>query len=290
MGAVPQADRPLSGGTPISIGEADDPRIAEFRLLAAPDELRRHGLFVAEGRLVVRRLLLDSPYRARSLLLTPTAWQALRDVHASRVPALPVYVADHRCLSAVAGFDIHRGCLALGDRPAPRSLDQVLARAPSDARVVVLEQVGNPDNLGGVFRNAAAFGVSAVALSPGCGDPLYRKAIRVSMGAALHVPFATIPNWPNGLHTLRAAGFTLIGLTASRDAGDLVDLKRATLRARTALLLGSEGAGLSPAVRAMADQLARIGMAPGPDSLNLATAAGVALHHVWRHRPGRVGA
>ncbi len=271
----------------VPIADVRDPRVEDFRL-DAPDRLRARGLFVAEGRLVVRRLLADPRHRIRSLLLTPTALHALEAIDALGVHgALPVYVAERRCLSAIAGFDIHRGCLALVERPEPLTVDRTVTLLPQDSTLIVLEQVGNPDNLGGIFRNASAFGADGVILSPGCGDPLYRKAIRVSMGAVLYVPFAIDSQWPSSLAALRDAGFTVIGLTPSPGAVDLDDFLRhaGTTPARAALLFGSEGDGLSPAALAGADHLVRIAMTPGTDSLNLATATGIALHRL-RRPPG----
>jgi tRNA G18 (ribose-2'-O)-methylase SpoU len=169
---------------------------------------------------------------------------------------------------------VHRGCLALVERPRPASIDEVLR----DARlVVVLEDVANADNVGGVFRNAAAFGVDAVLLSPSCCDPLYRKAIRTSMAATLQVPFARIADWPRGLAALGARGFTTVGLTPRAPAQSLDSFAAASRPARIALLVGNEGAGLSREAEAAAHHLVRVPIRPDVDSLNLVVATGIVL-------------
>jgi tRNA G18 (ribose-2'-O)-methylase SpoU len=172
------------------------------------------------------------------------------------------------------GFDFHRGCLAAGDRPGDIPLESLLA-----ARVlVVLERVTNPDNVGAVFRSALAFGAGGVVLSRGSADPLYRKAIRVSMGATLRVPFARLEEWPTPLARLGAAGFTIVALTPAAVL-DIAELGRPE---RVALLLGAEGDGLGAAARACADVEVAIRMAPGANSLNVATAAAIGLHRLGR--------
>ena len=149
---------------------------------------------------------------------------------------------------------------------------------PGPGLVLALEDVSNPDNVGGVFRNARAFGADAIFLSAGCADPLYRKAIRTSMGASLVTPFAHLPGWADGLAQLRAAGYTLVALTPDPSALDIAHLGAAP--SRVALLLGAEGPGLSAETRAAADLRMQIAMAPGVDSLNVATAAAIALHRL----------
>jgi tRNA G18 (ribose-2'-O)-methylase SpoU len=164
-------------------------------------------------------------------------------------------------------------------RPPPSPLDDVLR----DARLVVaLEDVANADNVGGVFRNVAAFGADAVLLSPSCCDPLYRKAIRTSMAATLRVPFARIDAWPEGLSDLRARGFTLVALTPREPAQALDSFARTGRTDRLVLLVGAEGAGLSPAVERAADVRVRIPVRPVVDSLNLAVATGIALSRLTR--------
>lgn len=258
----------------IPVGSFDDPRIEDYRNVPDPELLARRGLFVAEGRHVVRRLLA-SRFRTRSLLVTPSVRAALADlVDASG--DLPVYVVDQDVMNGITGFNIHRGCLAVGQRPPAAGVDDVTRNA---SRVVVLERVSNADNVGGIFRNAAAFGAGAVLLGPSCADPLYRKAIRTSMGASLRVPFATLDDWPGDLSRLRAAGFTLLALTPADGARPIRDAAPGA-PGRAALLVGHEGEGLSPEALSAADACVRIPMAAGIDSVNVATAAAIALYEL----------
>lgn len=259
----------------IALDRADDPLLADYRLIAAPDDLRRRGLFVAEGRLVVRRLLEAPHFLARSILLTMPAWGTLGDAIESSGTSAPVYVIPQGQMNALAGFNIHRGCLALVERPAVPMLGDV--ELTSCARALVLEGVNNPDNVGGLFRNAAAFGVDLAVLGPNCGDPFYRKAIRTSMGATLSVPIADAGAWPDAIDRLRDAGMRVIALTPGSTAEPLSSLPAGI--GRIALLLGAEGDGLSAAALQAADARVRIEMTKAVDSLNVATAAAIALHH-----------
>jgi len=258
-----------------------DPRLEDYRNVPDPELLVARGLFIAEGRLVVRRLLTSSRFTTRSLLLTPAAEADLRDVVEAH-PSLPVYVVNQEAMNTIIGFDIHRGCLGVGERPAPEGWRDVI----EDARtMVVLEAVGNADNVGAVFRNAAAFGAGGVLLGPACADPLYRKAIRTSMGAALQVPFAHFSDWPADLYRLREFGMATIALTPNPSALPLADVVRTpAARRRVALVLGHEGSGLSEAALRAVDLHARIPMAPGVDSLNVATTAAIALYDLGRGR------
>jgi tRNA G18 (ribose-2'-O)-methylase SpoU len=270
----------------LDITDVDDPRVADYRHLADGDRLRARGLFVAEGRLVVRRVLDDPSYRVRSLLLTDAARASLEDA-LERAPAeQTAYIVSLEAMQAITSFHIHRGCLALVGRPAPVNLEALAGRLQSATLVVALEEVANADNMGGVFRNALAFGAGAVLLSPGCCDPLYRKAIRTSMAATLRVPFARVERWPGGLDALRAAGFAIVALTPAAGARDIGAFAADAGRpARIAIMAGTEGAGLSAAAAAMADTHVRIPMAPGVDSLNLATATGIALQRMYEAQP-----
>ena len=257
----------------------DDPRLADYRHVPDPELLRRGETFVAEGRFVVRALLALSPLRTRSVLLTENAYIALSDLVEPRLAETPVFVVEEGVIEALTGFNIHRGCLAIGERPARATVGDLLARRPAARRLVVLERIANADNMGGIFRNAAAFGADAVVLGPGCCDPLYRKAIRVSMGAALRVPFCHADQWEADLERLRAAGFTLAALVPAEDADDIARHPTTPARdTRLALLAGSEGAGLTPEALSHANLRLRIPMAQGVDSLNVATATGIALH------------
>jgi tRNA G18 (ribose-2'-O)-methylase SpoU len=261
----------------IYVDEIADPRLAPYRNVPDPELLRERGIFIAEGRLVVARLLSQAALRTRSVLVTQSACDALSDLF-DRMPELPVYVVTQRTMNQITGFNIHRGCLAVGERPPARSWREVAAGA---SLLAVLERVSNADNVGGIFRSAAAFGAPAVLLGPACADPLYRKAIRTSMGAALRLPFASMPEWPEDLARLKAAGFRLVALTPRADAVPLSEIGHMANGA-AALLVGHEGDGLSAEALAVADVRARIPMAAGTDSLNAATAAAIALYELTR--------
>jgi tRNA G18 (ribose-2'-O)-methylase SpoU len=252
---------------------AADPRLALYRGVRDPELLLEHGVFIAEGRLVVRRLLESSRFRARSVLVTPTARAELSDLLGRLDEATPVYEADIDLFRDLTGFNLHRGCLALGERRAPRPWRDVLQNART---VLALEDVGNPDNIGGAFRAAAALGADAVLLSPGCADPLYRKSIRTSMAATLTLPFASAEPWPDVLDDLRRDGIEIVALTTS-GSENIGGLRRAS---RVALVAGHEGRGLSAAALARADRQVRIPMTPGADSLNVVTAVAIALHRL----------
>ena len=261
----------------------DDPRVAEYRDIGDHDRLLAQGLFVAEGRLVVERLI-DDRIPIRSLLLNRAALDALgpRLEHLSRETT--TFVAATEDFEQLTGYNIHRGCLALAERPAPRLLDEVLFRASS---LVVLEAVGNADNVGSVFRNAAAFGVGAVVLSHGCVDPLYRKAIRTSMAATLRVPFTSVPFpdlWTPALTRIRAAGFQLVALTLKPGAMDIGDWAKQPRTGRLALLLGNEGAGLTDEAEALADVRVTIPIRPEVDSLNVSVTSGIALYELRQQK------
>lgn len=275
----------------IPVRDLDDPAVAEYRDIPDPGRLRRRGLFVAEGREVVRRLLRSHHLRTRSLLVTPTALASLEDDLAGRASALPIYVATPAVLKAIVGFNIHRGCLAVGERPTPTPLDESLAHAPEVSMALLIQRIGNPDNVGGLFRNALAFGTHVVIVGPGCADPFYRKAIRVSMGAVLTQGFVSVDDDPSACGELRRAGFHLVALSPRADGVDLDEAAASpSLGPRVALMVGAEDGGLSRELLAVADVVVRIPMAPGVDSLNVATAAAIALHRfaarTGRHRAG----
>jgi len=268
----------------IALTDIQDSRVADYRGMTDADLIRARGLFVAEGRLVVRRVIDDGRFRVRSVLVNAAAARDLEPALAALAPSIPVFVGEPAILQAIAGYDVHRGCLALAERPAARAIDDVMAAART---LVILEGVANPDNIGGVFRNAAAFGAGGVLLSPTCGDPLYRKAIRTSMGAVLRVPYATADAWPGALADVRAAGFTLVALTPREPSESIDACAGRTQSLRVALVIGAEGEGLSAAVEAAADSRVRIPIGPDVDSLNLSVAAGIALHLI--RRPGPFG-
>jgi tRNA G18 (ribose-2'-O)-methylase SpoU len=258
---------------------ASDPRVDAYRGVRDGELLRVRGLFVAEGRLVVRRAIEDGRYRIASVLVNDAAFREMAPAFHSLDIDVPVFVCRAEKLSDVAGYDVHRGCLALVHRPAARTIDAVVATAQT---VVVLEGVSNADNVGSVFRNVAAFGAGGVIVSPTCCDPLYRKAIRTSMGTVLAVPFAraAADDWPSALARIRSAGFALVALTP-REPSETLDAFSARPRpSRVALIVGTEGAGLSAAVESAADHRVRIPIGSEVDSLNLATAVGIALYAV----------
>jgi tRNA G18 (ribose-2'-O)-methylase SpoU len=256
----------------------DDPRIADYRLVRDATLIQRRGLFVAEGRLVVERVLRRPDYDVASLLVTPAASDALPWHDAPHFNG-SVLVASAELLQQVTGYAVHRGCLALVRRPPGRDLRALIA---SSRLLVVLEGVGNPDNVGGVFRSAAAFGADAILLSPTCCSPYYRKAVRTSMGAVLQVPFATAAPWPAALAELKRAGMRLVALTPRADAETLDVFVDASLPQTLAFLVGNEAGGLSTAVLSLADNVVRIPMRPDVDSLNLSVATGIALSRLTR--------
>lgn len=252
------------------IARFDDPRVADYAHVGDAAWLKAHGLFVAEGRLVVRRLLEDGRYEPASVLVTPAARTSLGNVLDSA--PCPVYVCGQDDLNALAGFNFHRGCLALAHRRIAATLDTLLPAK----RIVALEAVGNPDNVGGIFRSAHAFGAGGILLDPRCADPLYRKAVRTSMGASLRVPFVQGDQWPATLGRLRDSGFRILAFTPSADADDIRDVQVGD--APAVLLFGNEGEGLSATALEAAHQRVRIPVDPASDSLNVSVAAGIALH------------
>ena len=265
---------------------ADDPRLADYRGVSDPSLLRSRKLFVAEGRIVVTRLIEDGRWILRSVLVSNAARRDLEPTLAAVAGRVPIFVCETSDFLGITGHDIHRGCLALVERPPALRLENVLVAA---RLAVVLEGVSNADNVGGVFRNAAAFGADVVLLSPTCCDPLYRKAIRTSMGATLRVPFVQLEEWPAALTPVRAAGFRLVALTP-HEPSEALDAFASRLRGRKlALLVGSEGPGLTVAIESAANDRVRIPMAGGIDSLNLAVATGIALEHLTRGTLGTLG-
>jgi tRNA G18 (ribose-2'-O)-methylase SpoU len=251
-----------------------DTGITAYRDIRDPAALARGGLFVAEGRLVVRRLLASTRFKTRSVLVTPIACDAIRDV----IPdAVPCYIVDQSEMDSIVGFNIHRGCLALAERPAIPVI--TLLDLETASRVVVLEGVNNPDNIGGIFRSAAAFDVQLVVLGPGCGDPFYRKAVRTSMAATLDVPMARADVWPAAIDRLRACGLRVVALTPAADATRLDE--RTRVGERLALLVGAEEQGLSVAALAAADERVRIRMTNRVDSLNVTVAASIAMYYCF---------
>lgn len=310
----------------VPVTDPDDPRLADYRNVPDPVLLEQRQLFVAEGRLVVRRLLAANRLAVRSLMVTPTALETVRDLLETG-PEVPVFVVPQSVMNGVTGFNMHRGCLALGERGAPLASSDVTA---GSGHIVVMERVANADNVGAIFRNAASFGAAGVLVGPGCTDPLYRKAVRTSVGAAVTLPFAPATPWPDVLRQLQSDGVLVIGLSPSarqtlKQALDDAGLRRearpalavmhtasperfpvgsashsrpAVVResesdgrhagagARVALVVGHEGEGLTAEAMAACTTLARIPMASGVDSLNVATATAIALYELDRASPG----
>ncbi len=266
----------------IRIEDGHDPRVGDYAGVRDPALLRERGLLIVEGRFVVRRLFESRRIALRSLLLNEAALKGLDDLVSRTDVHGDVYVASADVITAATGFNMHHGCLAVAKRPAELSIDDALANGEL---VAVLERVVDPDNVGSVFRSAEAFGLDAVLLSPGCGDPFYRKAIRTSSGAALVVPFAAADPWPDALDQLSAAGFAIAAMTPDDEAMDIGEFVRTdAARGRIAVLLGTEGHGLTADALARADVRLRIPMAGALDSLNIATAAGIALHRLHEAR------
>ena len=260
----------------IQVSDPADPRLADFRDLTRadrrPDRPGGKGLVIAEGVVVVRRLLA-SPYPLRAVLGIGRRIEEL--VKELAAPRAPVYSTTAEVMAEVVGFHLNRGVLAVADRVVAASPERVVERAH---RLAVLEGVGDHENLGALFRNAAAFGVDGVLLGPGCSDPLYRRSVRVSMGHVLAVPFAPMPEpWPGGLKWLRDQGFRVLALTPNGPARLRDELGAGD---RVAVLLGSEGPGLTTEAIEASDAAVRIPMAPGVDSLNVATAGAVAFYEL----------
>ncbi len=270
------ARSPSEPAEPIEVTDPDDPRLADYRALKERHLNAEGGRFVAESERVVRRLLA-SRLGVRSVLVTPPRLHALEEALDARGAAhlVEVYVATQAVVDAIAGFHVHRGCLAIGERPPARAL-------PAGARgVVVLEDLVDVDNLGAIVRNATAFGADALVLSPRCADPFYRKAIRVSLGAVFDLPVVRLARWPEDLDVLRRLGFSLVAAVLAANA---TPLPRFTPPKRWALLLGAEGPGLSPGAVLRCHESVTIPMSTstGADSLNVATAAAVMLYALTR--------
>jgi tRNA G18 (ribose-2'-O)-methylase SpoU len=262
---------------PVQIDDPDDGRVAAYTRIRERDLVGRDGRLIAEGEVVVRLLLGGSRFRAESLLIADHRLPAVAGLLA-QVPAdVPVYAAQQRVMDQIAGFSMHRGVLAVGLRGAEPSAADLLAALPATARVLAAVGIANHDNMGALFRNAAAFGLDAVLLDGTACDPLYRKAIRVSVGAALQVPFARGGSATALLEGLTAAGFAVYALSPG-GTSSVADIAPAP---RLALMVGTEGPGLPASVLAAA-RTARIPMAAGFDSLNVATAAAVALYEITR--------
>jgi tRNA G18 (ribose-2'-O)-methylase SpoU len=250
---------------PSFVTDPADPRLGDYRDLRDRHLNEEGGKFVAESELVVRKLLA-SRLRVHSVLVTAPRLKALEDV----LGEVETLVAPQELVDNVAGFHVHRGCLAIGERPRDVALP---AEAPA---LLALEDLVDVDNLGALTRNAAALGAGGILLSPRCADPFYRKAIRVSMGSVFHLPIVRAVAWLDDLRALRERGYVLIAAVL----GEATPIQRFTPPPRFALVLGAEGPGLTPGTQRLCDARVTIPMAPGADSLNVATAGAVLLHRL----------
>ena len=264
---------------PIRIDDPEDPRIAAYRDIRERDLVGRQGLFVAEGKVVLNVLFSARRFETESVLLLENRLAGMADTLAFAPEGTPLYIASADILDRIAGFHMHRGVLAIGRRREQPAIDALLDELPADALVLALIGIANHDNMGAIFRNAAAFGADAVLIDPTCCDPLYRKAIRVSVGAALKTPFATAPDAQALIKALSAHDFTQIALSPA-GSQEISDLRGA---GRVAVFLGAEGPGLPDDILDTLTSV-RIRMAAGFDSLNVAAASAIALHHFAQER------
>jgi tRNA G18 (ribose-2'-O)-methylase SpoU len=275
---------PFTGLTEIT--DPADPRLADYTgLTDVALRSRREpaeGLFMAEGEKVIRRAL-EAGYPVRSMMLTPKWADTMREIHTGT--GAPVYLVSPEIAEQVTGYHVHRGALAaMARKPLPTPAELLTGIRGAARRVALFEDIVDHANLGAAFRNAAALGVDAVFLTPRCADPLYRRAVKVSMGAVLQVPWTRLGSWPQDIELLREHGFVTAALCLSEKSvtmDELADRRHEKL----ALLLGTEGDGLSAGALRAADERVRIPMAPGVDSLNVAAASAVAFY-ATRHGPG----
>lgn len=258
------------------VADPDDPRLDDFRDLNSvdrrPDLPSGKGLVIAEGVLVVQRML-SSRFAPHALLGTERRLAELADDLAGN--AVPFYRTSADVMAQVVGFHLNRGVLAAARRVPEPGVAELVERART---VAVLEGVNDHENLGAIFRNAAGLGVDAVMFGSGCADPLYRRAVRVSMGHALLVPYARATDWPAELTMLKEKGFRLLAMTPHGNAATLAEAMAAARDERIAVIVGAEGPGLTPATLRISDVRVRIPMSRGTDSLNVATAAALAFY------------
>ncbi len=267
--------------TPIRITTPDDPRIAAYRDIRERDLAGREGLFIAEGKVVLNVLFAARRFRARSALILENRLPGMAATLALADPAMPVYVAPRAVMDAIAGFPVHRGILALGERRDADRPAHILPPPDDRSLVLALAGISNHDNMGAIFRNAAAFGADSVLADRECCDPLYRKAIRVSVGAALKVPFARAGTAGEMVGLLQGAGYRVLALSPS----GITRLQEVKTGQRTALLLGTEGEGLPTGLMAGLETV-RIPIRSDFDSLNVATAGAIALNHFYSPESG----
>lgn len=259
----------------VIVEDATDPRVSDYVALSDAALRQRtdpvHGRYIAESSKVLRRALAAG-HVPRSFFMAAKWLESLADVF-EQYPEVPIFAGEDAVLESITGFHLHRGALAAMNRPEPLSLDQVL---PTAKRVAILEDIVDHTNLGAIFRSAAALGIDAVLITPRCADPLYRRAIRVSMGAVFQVPWVRLASWPDDVEVLRAAGFDIAAMELTAHSQGIDDVA-AMNSGKLALILGTEGAGVSEAALQMADRTVMIPMRPGVDSLNVAAASAVAF-------------
>lgn len=270
------------------ISSLSDPRVVHYldvkerqlHLHRETDGSAPHGLFMAEGELGIRELI-RSRFAVRSILLTPTRLATLQPHLLAAAVTAPIYVVEPPIMESLVGFNLHRGVLAVAVRERPRELGELL---DSVQGLVILEDLTNHDNVGGIFRNIACLAGPkvGVVLSPRCCDPFYRKAVRISICHVLRIPFAVTPTWPDALATIAAAGFETLALTPGPQSEDLTKLPPIK---KPAILVGAEGPGLSREALALAARKVRISICPEADSLNANVACALALHHLFLPTP-----
>ncbi len=279
MSAAPDIDA-LDDVIVVDVNDPADPRLDDFRDLNSvdrrPDLPSGKGLVIAEGVLVAQRMLA-SRFSPRGFLGTDRRLRELSDDLAGC--GVPYYRASAEVMAEVVGFHLNRGVLAAAPRPVELSVPEVLQGART---VAVLEGVNDHENLGSIFRNAAGLGVDAVVFGAGCADPLYRRAVRVSMGHALLVPYARAQSWPGDLKLMQDNGFHLIAMTPGEGSVPLADALAPLAEQKVGVLVGAEGPGLTEHTMRACEVRARIPMSRGTDSLNVATAAAMAFYERTR--------
>jgi tRNA G18 (ribose-2'-O)-methylase SpoU len=260
------------------VTDIDDPRLTPYRIVREPELLHQRGLFIAESRRAVETLLTGSRFEVQSVFVTGTAHRAMEQILALRADAIPIYIGTRELMNQVAGFNFHRGCLAAGSRGKALAIQELITPSSAPSLVVMTEGVSDPDNIGAIFRNSHAFGCSAIVLAAGSADPLYRKAIRVSLGASLVLPFAVVSDWPEPtLSSVKRAGYAVVALTPQPTATPISSGATKQMGQRIALLVGAEGDGLSNEALLACDFRVRIPMGNSVDSINVASASAIAL-------------
>jgi tRNA G18 (ribose-2'-O)-methylase SpoU len=257
----------------------DDPRLEPYRLMRERESLHKSGLFIAESRRAVERLFTRSHFTVKSVFVTETVYCAMEHILTRHNSDIAIYLGTRELMNQVGGFNIHHGCLAAVSRGKALEIADLIADSSGSSLVVMAENVSDPDNIGALFRNGHAFGCTAIVLSAGSADPLYGKAIRVSLGTSLVLPFAIASDWPEPtFSSIKKAGYSIVALTPQAPAVPISSSLVKQVGKRIALLVGAEGEGLSRDALERADFRVRIPMANEVDSINVATATAIALH------------